>query len=251
VFGLDEWLAGLAGGGVAVALLLAFLLGLRHATDPDHLTAVSTLVMSEESGGRRAASLGLAWGIGHALTLLALGLPVVLFEEHLPEWVQRGAELAVAAVIVALGGRLLTRWRRGYFHVHEHSHDGHTHVHPHPHRRGAEHPVSHRHRHAELGRSPVAAFGVGLVHGVGGSAGASILLVSAVPGEAASAVALGVLAAGTAVSMGLLSWGLGRVLASRALRQRLRVAAPVFGAGSVLFGVWYGLGAAGTVPYAF
>jgi hypothetical protein len=51
--------------------------------------------------------------------------------------------------------------------------------------------------------------------------------------------------------MGALSWGLGRVLASRPLRERMRVAVPVFGASGVLFGVWYGLGALGTVPYAF
>src|SRR5215211_2174087 len=78
-------------------VLGAFLLGLRHAADPDHLTAVSTLVMSDERAGRRAGLLGLSWGAGHGLTLLALGLPVVLFGDELPEAVQQGAELAVAA----------------------------------------------------------------------------------------------------------------------------------------------------------
>jgi ABC-type nickel/cobalt efflux system permease component RcnA len=234
------------------ALLLAFLLGLRHATDPDHLTAVSTLVMSEERGGRRAGLLGISWGLGHALTLLALGLPVVLFGDHLPEAVQQAAELAIAVLIVGLAVRLLVRWRRGYFHLHEHSHGQLHHAHPHRHARGAEHPVVHEHEHLEpFGRTPVAAFGIGLVHGIGGSAGASILLVSAVPGEAASAVALAVLALGTAISMGVLSWGFGRVLASRPLRQRLRAAVPAFGVSGVLFGVWYGLGALGTVPYVF
>jgi cytochrome c biogenesis protein CcdA len=252
VFGLDEWLAGLGDGSVAVALLLAVLLGLRHATDPDHLTAVSTLVMSEERGGRSAPLLGASWGLGHALTLLALGIPVVLFDDHLPEAVQQGAELAIAVVIVALAVRLLLRWRHGYFHVHEHTHGGLRHAHPHAHRRGEEHPVEHEHEHPEpLGRTPAAAFGIGLVHGVGGSAGASVLLVSAVPGETASAVALVVLAAGTAVSMALLSWGFGRVLASRPLRRRLRLVVPAFGVSGVLFGLWYGLGALGTLPYVF
>jgi ABC-type nickel/cobalt efflux system permease component RcnA len=234
------------------ALLLAFLLGLRHATDPDHLTAVSTLVMSDEHGGRRAGVLGLCWGAGHAITLLALGLPVVLFDDQLPEPVQQGAEVAVAVLIVALAVRLLVRWRRGYFHVHEHTHGELHHAHPHRHERGAEHPAAHEHEHPEpLGRTPLAAFGIGLVHGVGGSAGASILLVSAVPGEAASAVALAVLAVGTAISMGVMSFGFGRVLASGPLRQRLRAAVPAFGVSGVLFGVWYGLGALGTVPYVF
>lgn len=249
---MDEWIAGLGDGGIALALLLALLLGLRHASDPDHLTAVSTLVMTEQHGGRRAAALGLFWGAGHAVTLIALGLPVVLFEDRLPESVQQVAELAVGVVIAVLAARLLLRWRRGYFHAHEHSHGELRHAHPHAHPRGERHPAQHDHPHPEpLGRTPVAAFGIGIVHGVGGSAGASVLLVSAVPGEAASAAALAVLAAGTAYSMALLSWGFGRALASRPLRRRLRATVPAFGAAGLLFGTWYALGALGTVPYAF
>jgi ABC-type nickel/cobalt efflux system permease component RcnA len=252
MLGLDDWIAGLGDGSVAVALLLALLLGLRHATDPDHVTAVSTLMMAGPHEGRRAARLGLSWGTGHAITLLALGVPAVLFEDQLPASVQQAAELAIGVLIVALAVRLLVRWRRGYFHVHEHSHGELRHAHPHPHRRGEEHPLRHDHAHREpLGRTPAASFGIGLVHGVGGSAGASILLVTAVPGEAASVVALAVLAVGTALSMALLSLGFGRALASRPLRRRLRVAVPAFGAGGVLFGSWYALGALGTVPYVF
>jgi cytochrome c biogenesis protein CcdA len=208
--------------------------------------------MSEQHGGRRAASLGLFWGAGHALTLIALGLPVVLFEDRLPESVRQAAELAVGVVIAALAARLLLRWQRGYFHAHEHSHGELRHAHPHLHTRGKRHPAQHDHRHPEpLARTPLAALGIGLVHGVGGSAGASILLVSAVPGEAASTAALAVLAAGTALSMALLSWGFGRALASRPLRRRLRATVPAFGATGLLFGTWYALGALGTVPYAF
>ena len=83
--GLDDALAGLGGGSVALALLVAVLLGLRHATDPDHLTAVATLIVSDaRDGPRRARRLGLAWGLGHALTLFAFGLPVVLVGDALP-----------------------------------------------------------------------------------------------------------------------------------------------------------------------
>ena len=94
MFGLDERIAAL-GSGEAFLLVaaVAVLLGLRHATDPDHLTAVSTLVMSDRrSGTRRAASLGAAWGLGHATTLFLFGLPVVLFRSALPEAVQSAAE---------------------------------------------------------------------------------------------------------------------------------------------------------------
>src|SRR4051795_7089251 len=125
MFGLDDKIAALStGDAFLIVIAVAVLLGLRHATDPDHLTAVSTLVAGgEERGPRRAASLGLAWGAGHATTLFLVGLPVVLVGSALPPTVQSGFEVAIGAVIVALALRLLLRWRRGYFHVHVHTHD--------------------------------------------------------------------------------------------------------------------------------
>src|SRR6266850_1839743 len=184
MLGLDE-LIGRLGGSGAMALVVALLLGLRHATDPDHLTAVSTLFLGNaRNGPRRATMLGLAWGLGHATTLFAFGLPVVLFRRYLPEPVQRAAEAAIGIVIVALAVRLLIRWHRGYFHVHPHSHGSVQHAHPHVHEdahAAASHSISHAHPHAEgLGRSPLTAFGIGMVHGVGGSAGVGVLLVGAV-----------------------------------------------------------------------
>jgi cytochrome c biogenesis protein CcdA len=256
MLGLDEAIGGLGGSeaSLAVALLVAVLLGLRHATDPDHLTAISTLTLSEGRRGARAAgSLGLCWGLGHAVTLTLLGLPVVLAGDFLPAGVQRAAEVAIGAVIVVLAARLLLRWRRGYFHAHEHSHAGSRHAHPHFHEHSGQagHPGSHEHAHEErLGRSPLAAFGIGLIHGVGGSAGAGILLVSAIPGREEAVAALLLFAAGTAVSMALVSAAFGAVLARRPLR-RLEAAVPAFGVVSLLFGVWYALGALETVPYAF
>src|SRR3954471_12348763 len=111
MFGLDERIAQLSNGGsVGVALLVAALLGLRHATDPDHIAAVSTLVAaSRERAARRAARLGAYWGAGHALSLLVFGLPVLLFDRYLPEPLQRSAETAVVALIVFLAVRLLIR----------------------------------------------------------------------------------------------------------------------------------------------
>ena len=256
MFGIDEAIADLSGrGGLAVALVVALLLGLRHATDPDHLTAVTTLMMSDDRrGGRRAASLGLAWGAGHALTLLAVGLPVVLFDHYLPDWLQRGLEMAIGIVIVGLAVRLLVRWQRGYLHAHAHTHAGVRHAHPHVHEgeRRDPHPHAHQHRHGpELGRSPVTAFGIGLVHGAGGSAGVGVLLVAAVPGTAHAVAALTVLAAGTALSMATVSAGFGYALARGPLAGRFELAAPALGMLSLLFGVWYGLAALHAVPYAY
>src|SRR5215208_398103 len=102
-----------------MALLVALLLGLRHATDPDHLTAVSTLLLADtRHAAKRAMALGLAWGVGHAATLFAFGFPVVLLRRHLPQPIQRGAELIIGVLIALLAVRLLVRWGRGFFHVH-------------------------------------------------------------------------------------------------------------------------------------
>jgi ABC-type nickel/cobalt efflux system permease component RcnA len=252
--GLDDWIAGLGGGGgVAVAFLVALLLGLRHATDPDHLTAVSTLVLGERRGGMRAAAvLGLSWGAGHALTLMGLGLPFVLWGDALPEAVQRAAEIAIGALIIGLALRLLWRWRRGCFHVHPHRHGDVVHAHPHMHERahGHAHAPEHEHAHAEaLGRTPLAALGIGLVHGVGGSAGAGILLVGTIEDRATAALALAVFAVATAAAMGLATLALGRVLAGRGLTARLETAVPVLGVLGMLFGCWYALAALQAVPY--
>lgn len=257
MLGLDERIAGLGEGGLAVALVVAVLLGLRHATDPDHLTAVSMLVLDgDRRGARSAGALGLAWGLGHALTLVALGLPLVVAGHLLPEAVQSAAELAVGAAIALLAIRLLVRWRRGYFHSHEHSHGDRTHAHPHFHEHAPAgeraHARSHAHGHAHAGareRRPLAAFGVGVLHGAGGSAATGLLLVSAMPSEAVAAVALGLLATGTAASMAVASAAFGGVLGGPWTRRRIESLVPVLAACSLAFGAWYGLGALRAVPH--
>ena len=126
MFGLDDWIAGLSdGASIGVVLLVATLLGLRHATDPDHIAAMTTLVASgRERVARSAAELGAWWGIGHGITLVVFGIPVLLAERYLPERMQQGAETAVAVLIVFLAVRLLVRWRHGYFDLHAHPHPG-------------------------------------------------------------------------------------------------------------------------------
>jgi cytochrome c biogenesis protein CcdA len=223
------------------ALGVGLLLGLRHSTDPDHLTAVSTLVMSEDDRSAGAAGrLGAAWGLGHACTLLVLGIPVVVFGDFVPAGVQTGLEAAVGVVIVALAVRLLVRWRRGYLHVHVHSHGDEVHAHPHVHE-GPGHGA-HEHRH-ELGRSPLASFGIGLVHGAGGSAGVGVLVVATMPTTAERIAALTALALGTATAMATMSAAFGYALARGPLVRRFEQAAPVLGTLSLAFGVWYGLAA--------
>jgi hypothetical protein len=241
MFGLDDRLAAFAdGGSIWIVLAVAVLLGLRHATDPDHLAAVSTLVANgRDRATRRAGELGLAWGLGHALTLFAFGLPILLLDSYLPERAQQGAETAIAVVIVYLAVRLLIRWRRGAFHEHVHAHGDvdHSHVH-----------VGHSHRHA---RGRLGAFGIGLVHGMGGSAGVGILLVASIESTALSVASLALLAVFTAASMTMLSGGFGRALVTRPVSGAFAGVAPVLGTASLAFGIWYATAAWSLAPYPF
>jgi ABC-type nickel/cobalt efflux system permease component RcnA len=247
VFGLDEQIAQLDDGGVVMSMVLALLLGLRHATDPDHLTAVSTLVLADgREGTGRAARLGLAWGLGHAATLTCLGVPLVLLGGHLPDAIERGAEMVVGVLIVVFAVRLLVRWRRGQLHTHPHRHGPtwHSHPHVHGHAHAAGQAPEHHHDHAEaLGRSPRAAFGIGLVHGIGGSGVFAALVVGSTGSPVAGAVSLLIFASATATAMGSVSaaFGYGMKRAST-LRTPAKIA-PVFGTLGILFGVCYLLAA--------
>lgn len=214
VFGLDHAIAGLSSGGaLLVVLAVGLLLGLRHASDPDHLAAVTTLATGEGVRGRPASRLGLAWGLGHATSLFVFGLPIVLWRAYLPDALQQGTEVLVGLMIVALAVWLLVRWRTGAL--------------------AGGGPA----------RSTRTAYGIGLVHGASGSAGIGILLLAAIPERGVALAGLTVFALGTAVSMTVLSAGFGRAL-SRDWTARM---APALAAVSLAFGVWYAAAAAAGV----
>jgi ABC-type nickel/cobalt efflux system permease component RcnA len=233
MFGLDDRIASLSDGTtLLVVVVVALALGLRHASDPDHLAAVTTLIASgRERASRSAARLGFVWGLGHATSLFLFGLPIILYRAYLPETVQRDAETAVGVMIVALALALLHRWRRGRFHVHVHEHDG--------------------ERHSHGARTPLQAYGIGIVHGVGGSAGVGILLLASIPSHPLAIACLAVFAFCTALSMSALSGGFGLTLDRPRVRRSFGRVAPVLGAISLAFGVWYALGAQAIVPYVF
>src|SRR5215211_3703333 len=121
---------------IATALAFGFLLGLRHALDPDHLVAVSTIV-SEHKSIRRSSLVGTFWGIGHTVSLFAMGLVVLLLKTSIPESARPWMEMPVALMLVLLGASAIwraTRERGLRIHTHVHEHDGespHKHVHLH------------------------------------------------------------------------------------------------------------------------
>jgi high-affinity nickel permease len=217
MFGLDDHVAGLSNGTtLLVVIAVSLLLGLRHASDPDHLTAVTTMIAGRSGRAtRHAARLGFSWGLGHATSLFVFGLPVVLYSAYLPAPVQQGAETAVGCMIVALALMLLVRWRRGLGHGHQ------------------------------RGRTSWQAFAIGLVHGMGGTAGVGLLLLATIQSQALALVALVLFASCTALSMTVLSAGFGVALSAKAIHRL----APALGIGSFAFGVWYALGAQGVLPY--
>jgi len=245
MFGLDDWIAQFSDGTtLALVVVVAIVLGLRHATDPDHLAAVTTLIASgRDRAARSAARLGLAWGLGHATSLFMFGLPIVVFKAYLPKPVQAAAETSVGVMIALLALWLLVRWRRGLFHVHVHTGETGLHAHGHVHD-GDGHP----HRTTPA-RSPLQAFTIGLVHGMGGSAGVGVLLLASIHDHVVAAAALVVFAVCTALSMAALSTGLGFTLGRGRVRAVFPALAPVLGLLSLSFGVWYALGALNLAPY--
>ncbi len=182
---LDESLAHLfEGAPLLVALGIAFLLGLRHASDPDHLVAVTSLVASEDSDHRDAARLGAWWGLGHATMLLAIGLPLIFLKSELPAWLESGAEKAVGVVILVLAGA-------GDLEVGPRATTG---AHPTPRSRRPSPPPPRGPARAHPVRTPAQAFGIGVVHGLAGTGAVVLLLIAALPTQLEAAAALAVFA---------------------------------------------------------
>jgi hypothetical protein len=216
---LDDLIAGWLGrGSVAVTLVAAVLLGLRHATDPDHLVAVTTLIASDRPGRfRRALRLGLSWGLGHGLSLLAFGSAAVLLAARLPGAGEAAIEALIGVIVIVLALRLLIRARRAG-------------------------RVEHRHglpRHPHPVRSRREAFAVGIVHGAGGSAGVTVLLLANIADVGLALTVLVLFAAATAVSMSLASLGFARALGARPITGRLQRLLPAMGIAGMAFGAFY------------
>ena len=143
---VDAWLEGLfAGSPFVFVLVIALLLGLRHASDPDHLVAITSLVAADRGDVRGAARLGAWWGIGHAAALVVIGVPLIFFKSELPAWLERGAETAVGVVILLLALRIVVKWLRGDFRAGRHEHRPVQQLPRHRHLRRAS-PAEHPHR---------------------------------------------------------------------------------------------------------
>jgi high-affinity nickel permease len=231
---VDAWLTGLfSGAPLLVALAIAFALGLRHASDPDHLVAVTSLVAADGGDTRGATRLGAWWGLGHAGTLLVVGLPLIFLKSSLPGWLETGAERAVGAVILLLALRVMVKWLRGDYRVDRHYHaQGHTASDRHLQR-------GHGHRHVRV-RSPQQALSIGMLHGLAGTGAVVLLLIAALPSQLEAAAALAVFAPMSLVSMALCTTAIAWILTRPLIQPLYRtVIIPAFAIFGLTFGLWY------------
>ena len=155
-------------------LVIGFVLGLQHATEADHLAAVSTIV-SEKKNLFTASIVGGLWGVGHTFSLFTVGLVVILLKFQISESLEAKLEACVGAMLILLGLNALRKlFQASKVHVHSHEHDGHKHVHIHAHSKSAEES------HHRL--SPRSIF-IGMVHGLAGSAALMLLVVPTIKSE--------------------------------------------------------------------
>jgi high-affinity nickel permease len=184
--------------GLLSILAVGFFLGMRHATDPDHVIAVSTIVTNQRSSAR-AALIGAFWGLGHTLTIFVVGAGIILFNLVIPVRLGLSMELCVAVMLIILGVANVAGFLRSMpesiesregetiVHSHPHSHGDFVHSHPHAHQ-----PDAHSHPEGSAVTWLDRAFGktgvyqylrpfvVGVVHGLAGSAAVALLVLTTI-----------------------------------------------------------------------
>jgi ABC-type nickel/cobalt efflux system permease component RcnA len=170
---------GLALTGQAIAVLsLGLFLGLKHATDADHVVAVTTFV-SQEKSILRSCSIGAFWGIGHTLSLAVAGILVIGLKINFPEWLSERLELGVAAMLVLLGANVIVRTLRSKAEIHRHSHAHEAGLEP-RHDHWHLHLFGHSHDHSGWTHAGLRPLLTGMVHGAAGSAALMLLVLSTI-----------------------------------------------------------------------
>lgn len=228
--------------GALAILGLGLVFGLKHATEADHVVAVSTIV-SEHRNLRRAALVGGLWGAGHTLSLVVVGVVVLAFRVAIPELVSGWLEFGVALMIIGLGLHALMRTlrHRSDIHVHQHRHDGTAHAHIHFHDKDTEHtePVrEHSHAVARVGIKPLL---VGAMHGLAGSAALTLLVLTQIGSPVLGLLYLAVFGFGSIIGMLLMSGlvALPFIFSARKLTGIHYGLQAVAGVLSIAFGFWY------------
>lgn len=243
-------------------IALGFFLGMRHATDPDHVIAVSTIVSREREIGK-SAWIGVFWGIGHTLTIFAVGAAIILFDVVISARIGLSMELAVGLMLILLGIVNVVSFFRdlptvetkaaqaaaGGEVVHSHAHSHGDYVHTHPHTHGAD-----GHTHA-ADRNPLAWLDgmflrfklyrpirpllIGIVHGMAGSAAVALLVLASIRDPRWAVAYLLVFGVGTIAGMMLITMSIASTFHFvRGKQQFLRQLAMASGVLSLGFGLF-------------
>lgn len=228
-------------GGWAV-LTFGLILGFKHATEADHVVAVSSIV-SEHRRIVKVAVVGGLWGLGHTLTLVAVGIVVLMLGIAIPERISQYLELGVGLMIIGLSGTALSRIRRRptdlLVHTHAHGANRHPHIHFH------EHPTeqdelskNHPHRVTQVGLKP---FFVGAMHGLAGSAALTLLVLTQVKSVLLGISYLLIFGVGSVFGMMAVSTliGVPFALSARRLTKVTVGLQAVAGCVGLCFGCWY------------
>jgi ABC-type nickel/cobalt efflux system permease component RcnA len=227
-------------------IAIGFILGMRHATDPDHVIAVTTIVTNQRQVSR-SALIGAMWGLGHTLTILIVGAAIILFNLVIPVRLGLAMELSVSVMLILLGVWNLASFTRALpdqpvVHSHAHAHGNSIHSHPH---------IHHADSHLELagldrtlggvaGYQLLRPLLVGVVHGLAGSAAVALLILATIRNPQWAIVYLLVFGVGTIAGMMLITMSIASALhyvgnRFARLSSGLRVASGVV---SVAFGAF-------------
>jgi len=231
------------GSGALTALVLGLLLGIKHATDADHVVAVSTIV-SEYRNPLRGLWIGVSWGIGHTTPLLVAGITILILKEPAAQFYGDYAhflEFAVGVMLVFLGAQVFWNFSQRNIHVHDHEHQKDPHMHIHTHELSSA-PESH-HGFLNPGKPffRVKSYVVGVVHGLAGSATVMLVVLTT---DVVSSFMIGVFyivlfGIGTIISMGFITLLMGIPFSMSGRFERMNGTITILaGTASISFGLY-------------
>ncbi len=230
--------------GILVVLAVGFLLGLKHATDADHVVAVASIV-SKENNLWSSIWIGASWGLGHSVPLIGIGTIILIVKDVALDRYEAVApylELGVAAMLIYLGISTIWNVLRNRLHIHTHDHGEGPHVHVHASHAIGDSPESSSPRHDNfyfLGRPVlrVKSLAIGMVHGLAGSAAVMVALLPSIASFWAGAGYLVLFSVGTMLSMSALTILLALPFKASASKQMLnRAVTVVAGIASISIG---------------
>ncbi|WP_020062538.1 HoxN/HupN/NixA family nickel/cobalt transporter [Bacillus sp. 123MFChir2] len=219
--------------GFLSILALGFVLGIKHAIEPDHIIAVSTIA-SQSKKLSRSTLAGVFWGIGHTATLFIIGIILIFMKGEIPEKWAMSLEFLVGIMLVYLGVTTVSSLKN--IHVHQHEHDGEEHKHIHSHIHSGKHEHQHQHKNVSYFKSMM----IGLVHGLAGSGAMVLLTMSTVKSVWEAAIYILIFGIGTVIGMLFFTTIIGIPFVFSAKKISLnKTLTQITGSISIVFGIYY------------